>query len=101
LHMCEEGKTLITGYLDASEEYDRSHLMLLAAFRRDDPESIEGYRGLVQEARLKLQDARQRFQGHQKFHKCCGTIHFEEDSASGTVTAQHKLPAQARSSSAS
>jgi len=99
--MCEQGKALITGYLDALEEYDRLHLMFLAAFRSDDREGIEGYRGMVREAKLKLQAARTRFQDHQKAHNCCETIHFEEVSGDGAITARDIPQKNSRSSSAS
>ena len=78
--MCEEGKAVLTGYLDALEEYDRRHLMFLAVYRRNDREGIEGYRALVRQAKQQLQAARSRFQDHQKSHNCCDVIHFEEDS---------------------
>jgi hypothetical protein len=99
--MCEEGKALITGYLDALEECDRRHLMFLGAFRRDDPEGIEGYRGLVREAKSKLQAARGRFQDHQTVHNCCEIIQFEDDLSSGAITARDILPEKSRSSSTS
>jgi hypothetical protein len=78
--MCEDAKALIIAYLDALEEYDRLHLMFLAAFRRDDPEAKEGYRVLLREAKLRLEAARGRFQDHQLAHHCCETIHFEDSS---------------------
>ncbi len=99
--MCEEGKALITGYLDALEAYDRRHLMFLAAFRSDDPEGIEGTRGLVHEARLKIQAARGRFQDHQKAHNCCRIIQLEDETSSGAITARHTLRESSKSSSAS
>jgi hypothetical protein len=77
--MCEEARDLVTEYLDALEEYDRSHLMLLAAHRTGDPESIEAFRGLWYEAELKLKSARARFQEHQKVHNCSEVIHLEDD----------------------
>jgi len=80
--MCEEAKGLIIGYLDELEEYDRLHLMFLAAIRRDDPEAKGGYRDLLREAKLKLQSARGRFQDHQKAHRCCEAIKFEDDFSS-------------------
>jgi hypothetical protein len=79
--MCEEARILITKYLDAVEEDDRSHLMLLAAHRTEDSESIEAYRGLLNEAKLKLKSARARFQEHQKVHNCSEVIHLEDDSS--------------------
>jgi hypothetical protein len=49
--MCEEAKVLIIECLDAQEQYDRVHLMFLAAYRRDDTEALEGYRNLLQESK--------------------------------------------------
>ena len=80
--MCGEARILITEYLDALEEYDRSHLMLLAAYRTEDSESIGAYRGLLCEAKLKLKSARARFQEHQKVHNCSEVIHLEDDGTS-------------------
>jgi hypothetical protein len=48
--MCEETKGLIIECLDAQEQYDRIHLMLLAAYRRNDTEALEDYRSLLQKA---------------------------------------------------
>jgi hypothetical protein len=77
--MCEEAKALIIGYLDGLEEYDRFHLMFLSAYRRNNPEAMEGYRSLLQETKFKLQAARKRFQNHQKAHDCSEVIRFEDD----------------------
>jgi len=75
--MCEEARALIIGYLDALEEYDRVHLMVLSARRPNNPEAMEGYRSLLEEAKFKLQAARQQFQDHQKAHNCSEAIRFE------------------------
>jgi hypothetical protein len=99
--MCEEGKALISGYLDALEEYDRRHLMLLAVFREGDQEGVDGFRGLVREAKSKVRIARGRFQEHQKRHNCCEIIHFEEDASGDAIIARHILSAKSQSSSAS
>ena len=77
--MCEKAKVLIVGYLDALEEYDRIHLMFLSAYRRNNPEAIEGYRSLLQETNVKLQAARKRFQNHQASHNCSEVIHLENN----------------------
>jgi hypothetical protein len=77
--MCEEAKTLIIGYLNASEECDRLHLVFLAASRRTDPQATEGYCGLFREAKVKLEAARRRFQEHPKTHECCESISFQDD----------------------
>ncbi len=76
--MCEEAKALIIGYLDALEEYDRLHIMFLAARRTNDPEAVEGYRDLLQAAKLKLQTARGRLKDHQEIHNCCISIRLED-----------------------
>jgi hypothetical protein len=76
--MCEEAKALIIGYLDRLEDYDRIHLMFISACRRNNPEAIEGYRSLLQEAKCTLQSARKRYQDHQNSHNCSETIHFED-----------------------
>jgi hypothetical protein len=75
--MCEEARSLIIGYLDSLEEYDRVHLMLLAAFRREDSEAIQSYRGLLQEVKSKVDIARERFLNHQTAHSCSQAIHFD------------------------
>lgn len=77
--MCEEAKVLIIECLDAQERYDRIHLMFLAAYKRDDSEALEGYRSLLQEARVNLQAGRERIQLHQKSHNCTEAIRFGED----------------------
>jgi len=77
--VCEDAKYALLKYLDALEEYDRVHLMLLAACRANDAEAAEGYRVLVREAKLKLRAARERFQEHQKAHNCCDAIRLEEE----------------------
>jgi hypothetical protein len=77
--MCEEAKHLIIEYLDALEQYDRVHLMFLAAYRRDDAEALEGYRNLLQEAKFDLHAERWRFQRHQKAHNCPEAIKFGDD----------------------
>jgi hypothetical protein len=76
--MCEEAKRWIVGYMDALEEYDRLHLMFLAAYRRSDTEAMEGYRGVLQESKLKVQSARARFQDHQQAHNCSEVVHLED-----------------------
>jgi hypothetical protein len=53
--------------------------MFLAAYRRDDSEALEGYRILLQEARVNLQAGRERIQLHQKSHNCSEAIRFGED----------------------
>ena len=75
--ICEEARALIIGYLDGLEEYDRVHLMFLSAYRRGNPEAMEAYRCLLQEAKSKLKAARKRFQDHQKGHDCLAVIRFE------------------------
>jgi hypothetical protein len=77
--MCEEAKRLFVGYLDALEEYDRHHLMFLAAYRRSDPEGMKAYRELLHETKCKVQAARGNFQSHQKVHNCSELIHLEND----------------------
>jgi hypothetical protein len=77
--MCEEAKVLIIECLDAQEQYDRVHLMFLAAYRRNDTEALDGYRDLLQEAKLNLETGRERLQRHQKSHNCSEAISFEED----------------------
>jgi hypothetical protein len=77
--MCETAKGLIIEYLDALEEYDRLHLMFLAAYRRNDEESLEGHRSLLMAAKLKLQAARTLFKEHQKNHTCSEAIRFGDD----------------------
>ena len=77
--MCEEARALLVAYLDALEEYDRLHLMFLAACRKNDPEGMEGYRSLLREVKLKVQASRGRFQELQKVHNCFEIIHFEDD----------------------
>jgi hypothetical protein len=77
--MCEAAKTLITGYLDALEEYDRLQLIFLAAYRRNDEETVEAHRSLLLEAKFKLQAARKRFKDHQVFHNCAQAINFGND----------------------
>jgi len=77
--MCETAKALIIEYLDALEEYDRLHLVLLAAYRRNDEESLEGQRSLLVAAKFELQAARTRFKEHQKTHKCSEAIRFGDD----------------------
>jgi hypothetical protein len=99
--MCYQGKTLISGYLDALEEYDRRHLMLVAAFRTGDPDGIEGFRSLAREAELTFRAARGRFQDHQKAHNCCKAIHFEEASNESAIIARRILQAGSQSSAAS
>lgn len=79
LAVCEEAKFLLMGYLDAAEEYDRLHLVFLAACRRNDLPAVETFRGRLREAKNGLQAARGRFQQHQKLHKCCEAIHFEDE----------------------
>ena len=75
--MCEEARALIIGYLDGLEEYDRVHLMFLSAYRRGNPEAMEAYRSLLQDAKSKLKAARRQFQDHQKRHDCFAVIRFE------------------------
>ena len=99
--MCDQGKTLFTRYLDALEEYDRRHLMLVAAFRTGDPDGIEGFRSLVREAKQTFQAARGRFQDHQYVHDCCEAIHIEEDWSDVAITGRRTLQAVSRSFSAS
>jgi hypothetical protein len=77
--MCEVAKHLLVGYLDALEEYDRLHLIFLAAYRRNDSEAMEAYRGLLREAKLRIQAARNAFQDHQKVHHCSDVIHLKND----------------------
>jgi hypothetical protein len=77
--MCEEAKVLIIECLDAQEQYDRVHLIFLAAYRRNDTEALEGYRNLLQEAKFNLQAGRERLQRHQKSHNCSEAIRFGED----------------------
>jgi len=77
--MCEEAKALIIGYLDALEEFDRIHLMFLSAYRRNHPEAMAGYGGLLREAECKMQSARKRFQDHQNAHKCSEIIRFDNN----------------------
>jgi hypothetical protein len=77
--MCEEAKERIIECLDAQEQYDRVHLMFLAAYRRNDTEALEGYRNLLREAELSLQAGRERLQRHQKSHNCSAAIRFGED----------------------
>lgn len=76
--MCEEARALITAYLDALEDYDRIHLMFLAAYRRNDAEAMLGYRELLQDAKVKLANNRERFQEHQELHSCSEAINFGE-----------------------
>jgi len=78
VNMCEEARHALIGYLDALEEYDRLHVMLLAAYRAKDAEVIDGYRLLVREAKVKLGAAREQFQTHQRTHRCCEVIRLEE-----------------------
>jgi len=99
--MCNQGKTLLSGYLDALEEYDRRHLMLVAAFRTGDPDGIEGFRSLVREANQTYQAARGQFQDHQKAHNCCKAIHFEDESGDSAIIARCILQAGSRSFAAS
>lgn len=79
--MCEEAKGLINAYLDVLEEYDRVHLMLLAAYRRNDPEALGVYRSLLDEAKFKLHAAAARFREHQQTHNCSEVIRLEDDFA--------------------
>ena len=76
--MCQEAKGLIIGYMDALEQYDRCHLMFLAAYRRNDSEAMAAYSGLLHEAKVEVQAARGRFQDHQEVHKCSEVIHLED-----------------------
>jgi len=78
----------LVGYLDALEEYDRFHLIFLAAHRRNDLKAVEAYRGLLHEAEFRLQSARESFQDHQEIHNCSEVIHLENGSVanSGTTT---------------
>ena len=82
--MCEEAKGLIIAYLDVLEEYDRVHLMFLAAYRRNDPEALGVYRRLLQETKLKLHAAGTRFRDHQQVHNCSEVIRLEDDLTSNT-----------------
>jgi len=77
--MCSEGSALLSRYLDAAEEYDRRHLMLLAAFRARDPQATEGFRNLVREAQRAAHTACGRFREHQKGHGCCEAIRLDDD----------------------
>jgi hypothetical protein len=77
--MCEEARALILGYLDSLEEYDRLQLIFLAAYRRNDNETLEGHRSLLHEAKVTLRAARERFKEHQKSHNCSHAINFGED----------------------
>lgn len=77
--MCETARVLIIEYLDALEEYDRLRLVFLAAYRRNDKESLEGRRALLVAAKFKLQAARTRFKEHQKSHHCSEAIRFGDD----------------------
>lgn len=81
--MCEKAKALIVDYLDGLEEYDRLHVIFLAAYRRNDGEAMEGYRSLLHEAKFRLQAARGRFLDHQVSHRCCQAIQFGDDPGRG------------------
>jgi len=72
--MCEEATNALVSYLDALEEYDRIHLMFLAAWRSSDLRAIGSHRALLDEVKSKAQTARERFQRHQTVHNCCEII---------------------------
>jgi hypothetical protein len=77
--MCAEAKSLIIGYLDALEEYDRIHVMYISACRRNDSEAVEGYGSLLEDAKFKMHSARKQFQEHQNTHNCSEVIRFDID----------------------
>ena len=76
--MCEEAKILIVEYLDAVEYYDRICRISRAA-GRNDPEALESYRRLVQEAKWNLNYSRERLQRHQESHSCSESMRFSDE----------------------
>lgn len=79
LGMCDHARYLITEYLDAVEEYDRIHLMLVAAARNNDNELALGHRGLLESARQKIVSAKEEFRTHRKTHLCTDAFPFQDD----------------------
>ena len=75
--LCEEAKGHLINYLDALEEYDRIHLMLIGGVRMNDVEAVDGYRRLLHERKFKLNHARELFQKHQSSHGCSEALNFE------------------------
>ncbi|SPE41583.1 hypothetical protein SBA3_4430004 [Candidatus Sulfopaludibacter sp. SbA3] len=76
--MCESARSLLLAYLDALEEYDRIHLVLIGAVKAEDLEGVTAFRSLLDEIKGKLAAARKRFTAHQHTHGCAGAIRFDE-----------------------
>ncbi len=77
--MCEEARSLMAGYLDALEDYDRLHLIFLAAYRRGDAQAVDNCRQLLQDGKQQLESVRAQFREHGKSHGCTEAIRFDED----------------------
>lgn len=77
--MCDLARYLITEYLDAVEEYDRIHLMVVAALRKEDRELVKGHQSLLESARQKVISAREHFRSHRQTHLCTEAFHFRDD----------------------
>ena len=81
--MCEEAKALLLRYLDALEECDRVHRMVLASTRRHDCQAADGYRLILSDGWLKLGAARSRYRRHQVSHACSEAVNFEDAGGAG------------------
>ena len=81
--MCEEAKDLLLGYLDALEECDRVHRMVVASTRRDDRQAADGYRLILSDGQMKLSVARGNYRRHQVFHACSEAVNFGDSGSAG------------------